>query len=425
MPAKPPFLFQTYHTLMRVFAPVLWLYLHVRAMRGKEDKTRLDERRGLPSQPRQSGGLIWVHAASVGETLAALPLISKLVEQGFEILLTTVTRTSAALAEQRKGEHVTHQFAPLDQPGWLNRFLDYWKPQLAIFIEQEIWPNTIYALQQRQIAKILVNARLSERSAQRWWKMQGLAAWLFRMFDLVIAQSDKDAERLTRLGADNVQMSGNLKFDGKAPPARAIDVSTLSALLKGRMVWAAASTHEGEEEQILAQAVQLKLLYPNLCTLIAPRHPARADKIVQLASLYDLKVAQRSKGQWPQSTVDVFLLDTIGELGLIYSIAKIVFMGGSLIPHGGQNPIEPAQLNCALLYGPYVDNFLDVYNKISAAGGAQCVRDASDLRSTLRALLDHPDEVKIMAVRAADAVQRLGGALNITINLLQPYLGRS
>lgn len=422
MQEQLPYLFRIYRMALKLAVPFLHFYLYLRVWRGKEDLNRLRERRGKPTLPRQSGPLLWVHAASVGETLAALPLISRLAEDGFEILLTTVTLTSAALAEHRKGEHVTHQFMPIDTPKWLNRFIDYWRPQLAIFIEQELWPNTLHGLKQRNIPIILLNARLSEHSALRWSRSPELTAWLLRHFQLIVAQSEKDATRLQRLGAPEVQLAGNLKFDAKAPPARAIDVSTLSALLKGRPVWTAASTHEGEEEQIFSQIVQLKLLYPNLCTLLAPRHPQRADKIVHLASLYDLKVARRSKNQWPQSMVDLFLLDTIGELGLLYNISGIVFLGGSLVPHGGQNPIEPAQLNNALLYGPYVDNFLDTYNKLSAAGGAQSVRDAADLRSTLRSLLDHPDEVKIMAVRAKDAVSRLGGGLQTSMQLMQPYL---
>jgi 3-deoxy-D-manno-octulosonic-acid transferase len=424
MQDEAPFLFKFYRAAAILAAPLLHAFLLYRAWRGKEDITRLDERRGLTSAARQAGPLIWVHAASVGETLAVLPLINKLTDRGFEILLTTVTRTSAALALLRKGEHVTHQFAPVDAPQWLARFLDHWKPQLALFVEQELWPNTLFELQQRQIPKILVNARLSENSCRRWKRFPAVISWLLKQFDLILAQSETDAERFTRLGAQFTQLSGNLKFDAQAPPARAIDVTTLGALLKGRAVWAAASTHDGEEEQILTQASQLKLLYPNLLTLLAPRHPDRAAKIVQIASLYGLKTAQRSLSQWPQSSVDVFILDTIGELGLIYRVAGIVFMGGSLIPHGGQNPIEPAQLECALLYGPYVDNFLEVYNNLSAAGAAQCVRNANDLRSSLRSLLDHPDEVRIMAVRARDAVARLGGALEKTLNHLQPHLDR-
>jgi len=417
-----PILFRSYRAFMRAAAPFLQGFLLFRMWRGKESRERLEERLGFPSAPRQSGPLIWIHAASVGETLAALPLISKLVEQQFEILLTTVTLTSASLAEQRKGEHVTHQFAPLDVPSWLNRFLDHWQPQLVLFVEQELWPNTLHGLQERNIPKMLLNARLSEQSARRWSYLPRFIVWLLQHFDLIIAQSAKDAESLDRLGAADVERAENLKFDAKAPPARAIDVTTLNALLQGRRVWAAASTHEGEEEQILAQAVQLKLLYPNLCTLLAPRHPERAEKIIKLASLYDLKVAQRSKGQWPQSTVDVFLLDTIGELGLLYKTASLVFMGGSLVPHGGQNPIEPAQLDCAILYGPYVDNFMEVYNRLNAAGGAQSVRDAADLRSTLRSLLDHPDEVKMMAVRAKDAVTRMGGGIDTSLHFMRPYL---
>jgi 3-deoxy-D-manno-octulosonic-acid transferase len=422
MNGEAPFLFKLYRAATSLAAPFLHAFLFYRAWRGKEDKTRLIERRGIGLAPRQPGPLIWVHAASVGETLAVLPLISKLTERGFEILLTTVTRTSAALAGQRKGEHVTHQYAPVDVPGWLQRFLDHWRPQLALFVEQELWPNTLAELQLRQIPKILVNARLSENSYRRWKHFSPLISWLLKHFDLILAQSEIDAGRFTRLGVSHVQLCGNLKFDTKAPPARAIDVTTLSALLKGRAVWAAASTHDGEEEQILAQASQIKLLYPNLITLLAPRHPDRAAKIMQVASLYGLKTAQRSLSQWPQSSTDVFILDTIGELGLIYRVAGIVFMGGSLIPHGGQNPIEPAQLDCALLYGPYVDNFLEIYNNLSALGAAQCVRNGNDLRSSLRSLFDHPDEVKIMAARARDAVARLSGALEKTLNHLQSFL---
>jgi 3-deoxy-D-manno-octulosonic-acid transferase len=419
---NPPFLFRLYRVVTWLAAPFCLLLLHYRAWHGKEDQSRLAERWGYPSAIRQAGPLIWIHAASVGETLAVLPLISRLTEGGFEILLTTVTRTSAALAEQRKGEHVTHQFVPFDIPYWLTRFLDYWRPQLVLFVEQEVWPNMLFELQQRGTAKILVNGRISTNSYRRWKRFPALVSWLLNQFSLILAQSEIDCERFKRLGANHIQLCGNLKFDAQAPPARAIDVTTLSALLKGRSVWAAASTHEGEEEQILSQASQLKLLYPHLLTLLAPRHPDRTEKITQLAAIYGLKTAQRSRNQWPQSTIDVFILDTIGELGLMYRVADIVFMGGSLIPHGGQNPIEPAQLDCALLYGPYVDNFLEIYNQLSAAGAAQCVRNGNDLRSSLRSLFDHPDEVKIMAARAKETVARLSGTLEKTLRKLEPFL---
>ncbi len=419
---KPPLLFHVYRAITWLVLPLLYVLLLYRHWRGKEELARISERYGRAGAVRQAGPLIWIHAASVGETLAVLPLLSKLTEQGFEILLTTVTRTSAALAEQRKGEHVTHQFAPIDAPPWVAHFLDYWKPQLALFVEQELWPNTLFELTRRGIPKILLNARLSTQSLRRWSRLRPLIAWLLGCFDMILVQSETDAERFSKLGIRKMRLCGNLKFDALEAPARAVDLSTLSALLTGRAVWAAASTHDGEEEQILNQTVQLKLLYPKLLTLLAPRHPKRAERIEQLAASSGLKTARRSLGQLPQSSVDIYLFDTIGELGLMYRAADIVFMGGSLVPHGGQNPIEPAQLDCALLYGPYVDNFVDVYNKLSAAGAAQCVRSANDLRSSLRALLDHPDEVKIMAVRARDAVSRLGGALDKTLTCLQPYL---
>lgn len=403
--------------------PALHLLLALRTRAGKEDPARRDERHGRAALARPSGALVWVHAASVGETLAVLPLIERIAAGGVAVLLTTGTVTSAAIAATRLPAGALHQFVPLDIAPWVGRFLDHWRPSLAICVESEIWPATILELDRRAIPQVLVNGRISERSARRWALLDGVPRALFGRLALVLAQTAADGDRLRGLGAGAVVVTGNLKFDGEPLAADAAELARLQNAVAGRPAWVAASTHPGEEEIAAAAHRALAATVPGLVTVLAPRHPLRGDEIRALLERAGLSVASRSRAETPGAATDVYLADTIGEMGLIYRLAPIAFLGGSLVPHGGQNPIEPARLGTAILHGPHTHNFRDVYRQLDADGGAHAVADIDGLVAALAAALGDPRVNAASVARARGFVDRSTGALERTLAALAPWVG--
>jgi 3-deoxy-D-manno-octulosonic-acid transferase len=413
---------RAYRRVVRLATPFTGLLLSYRRRRGKEDAARVGERRGIASLPRPQGPLIWTHAASVGEVLSVMPLLERIRPLGFPLLLSCHTVTAARLVEQRLPAGVQHQFVPLDTPSFVNRFLDHWRPSLALLAESELWPNLIIETTRRGVPLVLVNARLSQRSFDRWQIARTAAADLLSRIDLCLAQSADDARRLTELGAPRVQMTGNLKFDAPPPPADPGALADLQRTTSGRPMVLAASTHPGEEAAVLKAHQRLRQKIPGLLTVIAPRHPERGGQIVELAEAAGLTPVMRSRGHLPDRGTDIYVADTIGELGLFYRLAPIVFMGGSLVRHGGQNPIEPAKLDCAILYGPHVANFAAIYEQLNRARAAALVSDADSLARSFELLLDDQDLVRRMAAAARATVEQLGGALDRTYQTIEPYL---
>jgi 3-deoxy-D-manno-octulosonic-acid transferase len=396
--------------------------LNWRLKRGKENPERIAERYGEASLPRPAGPLIWIHGASVGEMLAVIPLIERLRTKNFAVLMTSGTVTSAALAERRLPAGALHQFIPLDAPRFVGRFLDHWRPDLALFVESDLWPNLIVDCADRAIPMILVNGRVSERSFRRWRFLPHAIAALLSRFDLCLAQSTADARRYGALGAPRIVSIGNLKLDVPAPPAEPLTLSKLSGVVVTRSVIAAASTHAGEEDDIIAAHRQLRAKYPGLLTIIAPRHPERGPGIAEAAKGAGLSVALRSRGDLPKPDVDVFVADTLGELGLVYRLAPVVFMGGSLVSRGGQNPIEAIRLGAAIVHGPHVWNFAEIYAALDAVHGAELVADQEALTRCIAGWLANPMARKTVADAAAATVEKLGGALERTLAALEPYL---
>jgi 3-deoxy-D-manno-octulosonic-acid transferase len=403
-------------------APLAGLLLKWRLRRGKEDPYRVDERRGLPGRPRPSGPLIWVHSASVGELLSILPLLERIHARGFSVLLTSGTVTAARLAEYRLPEGVLHQFVPLDVPIYVERFLDHWRPDLALLAESEFWPNLITEGRRRGTPFVLVNGRLSRRSFKRWRLVRGTARALLSHIDLCLAQEQEDANRLDRLGARRIFTTGNLKFDVPPPPADPGALAELERTMRNRPVVLAASTHRGEEAIVIDAHMRLKRVMPNLLTIIVPRHPERGYEVMEMAEEKGAVPVTRSRGYLPDRGTEIYVADTIGELGVFYRLAPIVFVGGSLVRHGGQNPIEPAKLDSAILHGPYVSNFENVYALLNRARGAATVTDTESLAKSLALLLDDPELVRGMAKAARETVDRLGGALDRTCAAIEPYL---
>jgi 3-deoxy-D-manno-octulosonic-acid transferase len=411
-----------YRWLTAAATPFGPLVLAQRLKKGKENKERMAERRGIATVPRPAGPLIWVHGASVGEITSVLPLIQNLRASKLPLLVTSGTVTSAQIAAQRLPKDVIHQFIPLDSPLYIRRFLDHWRPDLALLVEQDLWPNLIIEASDREVPLILLNARLSESSFERWQRIPGAIGSLLRRFDLCLARTTEDAERYRELGAPRMMITGNLKLDVPAPPADDSKLAALKAAIGDRIVIAAASTHPGEDGVMIETHIKLRANFPGLLTVIVPRHPDRGPSIVEIAASSGLKTAVRSRGQLPQSATDIYLADTMGELGLFYRLAPIVFIGGSLVKHGGQNPIEPAKLGAAILHGPHVWNFADIYSALDSAHGAELVADGSRLTAAIAAWLNAPDARKRVADAARTVVEERGGALEATLKSLDPYL---
>jgi 3-deoxy-D-manno-octulosonic-acid transferase len=423
-PPAPDFRLKVYRTAMSMLRPFAPLILKVRERSGKEDALRRGERLGLATIARPQGVLCWVHAASVGETNAVLPVIEALgaARPDLNFLLTTGTVTSAGLAERRLGPRAVHQYVPLDAPEYAARFLDHWQPDLAVFTESEIWPSLILETSARNIPIALVNGRLSQRSRRRWQRNKAMAVPLFSRFNIVLAQNDRLAAGFSALGARNVHSVGNLKIDAPPPPVDLNELERLKVALGDRPVFAAASTHEGEEETIAAAHRALTRQFENLCTIIAPRHPERGTALAETLKNLGFSVAQRSLGAVPGPRTDIYIADTIGELGTLYALAPVAFIGGSLIDRGGQNPIEAVRHGVAVLTGPHWQNFRDAYRTLLRHDGVIEVKSSADVAAAVSKLFDSPSELQRMRSGATQALGTLSGALDKTVDALLRYL---
>ena len=404
--------------------PLLTALLRARMTRGKEDPARLGERMGRAGAARPLGVLVWIHAASVGEAQSVLALLARVAAERphLSLLLTTGTLSSARLVAGRLPPRTLHQFVPLDRASWVRAFLDHWQPDLALWVESELWPNLVLETRAREIPMALLNGRMSPTSHAAWRRAPGFARRLLSCFELAFAQSRAEAERFRELGAPRVETVGNLKYAAEMLPADARALAALGQAMGARPRWLAASTHAGEDEPVLAAHRTLATHHPDLLTIIAPRHPARADAIVQLAQAQGLHVARRSAGETPDAQTQLYLADTMGELGLFYRLCPVVFMGGSLVPHGGQNLLEAARHGAAILHGPHMHNFAEIVAEM--AGVTETVADGAALARAAERLLS---DASLRARRGAEAravadAQR--GVLDRVMATLAPLLDR-
>src|SRR6195952_490317 len=417
-----PMTLRFYRRLSFMAAPLAPALIKRRLKQGKEDPERVGERRGVSRDIRPEGPLVWIHGASVGEILAAAALVEKLRNLNFRILLTSGTTTSAAIVAKRFPADIIHQYVPYDSPRYVARFLDHWRPSLALFIESDLWPNLILASAARRLPMVLINGRMSQRSFPRWRRFSGTISALLGRFDVCLAQSRLDAERFAALGSPSVITTGNLKLDVPAPPADATRLEWLVSVTRGRAIIVAASTHPGEEEVLVDVHRVLSGIFPSLLSVIVPRHPQRGEAIAHMIEASGLQVALRSHQETPTAATHVYVADTMGELGLFYRLAPIVFMGGSLVEHGGQNPIEAVKLGASIVHGPHVFNFTDVYEALDDAGGARRADNLEALVGHLGQLLSDPAARESSAGARSRVVGELGGALERTLAALEPYL---
>lgn len=420
MPA--PILLSCYAAATHIAAPMVPFWLRRRVARGKELPQRWRERLGETTEPRPKGPTIWCHAASVGETKSALPLVNELAARGYSLVLTTGTVTSEQVVRGQLQAGVVHQFAPLDHGPWVDKFLKHWMPSLALRIDSELWPNTIYALTRGNIPIVQVNARLSAKAAHGWQLHKSTSAWLFSQISLVLAQSSQDRVRYAELGAANSLFVGNLKL---AQPELAFDQKRyheFRGIIGDRRTWLAASIHPGENQIIGTIHQNLLKQNPHVLLIVVPRHPDRAAEMAAQWHVAGLNVARRSLSQNITPTTQIYLADTMGELGLFYRLSRIVFIGKTLAVGGGQNPVEPAQLGCALVWGSDMSNFAEIAAELESNGCAQKVSDMKGLEHTISKLLADDELTSKMGNAAKSYVAASSGALDRVLDHIAPYL---
>ncbi|HKF73633.1 MAG TPA: glycosyltransferase N-terminal domain-containing protein [Stellaceae bacterium] len=420
-------LIPVYRGLTVALGPAVRLYLGHRLRQGKEDALRFPEREGFPSRVRPPGPLLWIHAASIGEAISTLALIDRLAGErpALNMLVTTGTVTSARLLATRLPTgHAWHQYVPVDRPVYVRRFLAHWKPGLALWIESELWPNLIVETRRRGIPLLLVNGRMSKASFRRWSRVPSLIRPLLQGFDLCLTQDATQAERFARLGAPRALTVGDLKSAAAPLPVDAVAFGALEAAVGQRPCWLAASTHAGEEAMAAEAHARLRQRFPDLLTLIAPRHPSRGDEIVEVLKRRGFRLSRRSLNESIGAGTDIYLADTLGELGLFYRIAGIAFIGGSMGGIGGHNPLEAALLDCAILHGPDMTNAAALAEALRAAGASEVVSDTASLTRALESLLADPSARKRRAAAAATVAARQRHVLDAVLERLAPWLDR-
>lgn len=413
-----------YRLLWCLLTPIIPLYLKRRRARGKEDSLRLGERYGKTSAPRPDGFLVWIHAASVGEMQSVLPLISRLTaaRNDLHVLLTTGTVTSAQLIEARQMPKVLHQYVPLDHPAFVRRFLRHFTPDLALWVESEFWPELLLQTHARAIPMMLVNARMSEISARRWQRFPKTIARFLGCFQAITASSDVDAKYLAQLGATHIEATCNLKYDAAALEFDAQALETFQQHMAGRTALLAASTHEGEEAMIAALVRRLLPSIPNLITVIIPRHAHRGESVASLLRAQGFAVSLRSAGQHIMPETEIYVADSMGELGLFFEAIKTVIMGGSLVPRGGHNLLEPARAACAIITGKHMHNFSEMTANMIAENAVIQVSDSNALYEQCLRILTDKSARQLLCQKAKDFSEKSQGACDTLMQLIKPII---
>ncbi|MBE1284876.1 MAG: 3-deoxy-D-manno-octulosonic acid transferase [Rhodobacteraceae bacterium] len=419
---SPTLLFRLYAALTRLATPLAARVIRRKLGRHGVDPTRHRECLGDATQPRPDGSLIWFHAASVGESLSALTLIEHLGHRlpAVEFLITSGTATSAQLIAKRLPPRTRHQFTVLDAPGPVARFLSHWRPDAAIFVESELWPLTLTRTRASGAKLALVNARLSGKSVNSWLKYPDTTRLVLDSFTVFLTQNAQAAENLRRMGApaDKVRPGTNLKAFSAPLPIDEAAVQSLQEGIGQRPIWIASSTHDGEEEIVLTAHEQLLRRFPDLCLILTPRHPERGPEIQKMVAERGLASARRSTGDRPASDTQVYLADTLGELGIWYAMSPIVFLGGSLKPIGGHNPFEVARAGAAVISGPGVHNFAETFAPLTASGGAVEVTDAASLEMAVSNWLSQPNQLDQARAACQALTNRQDAALDQILETL-------
>ena len=408
-----------------LLSPIILVWILVRIFHKKEELSRINERFGFSKKQRPDGRLIWLHGASVGECLSMMPLIDEILRRdpNTHVMVTSGTKTSAALIAKRLPKRAFHQYIPIDFPWATRRFVKHWNADLVLWFESDFWPNMLKSVAKNKKPLVLLNGRISDRSFDRWCRAKFFIAPLLRLFTLCFGQTQEDASRLEVLGAKQVVSVGNLKFSAVNPPYDSVELNDLLAQIGSRPRCIAASTHAGEEEMIAGFHKDMKRAFPSFLSVIVPRHPERADEIEAIFVSRGFVVSRRSRGEEITLKTDVYLADTIGEMGLLYRLAPIVFVGGSLVPFGGQNMLEPMRLSRLVMVGPYTFNFREIVKQASEDGALIRVQTASEVLGNAVRYLTHPDEMEPVMKRAQAFATSQMAVLDRVYSLLQERVG--
>jgi len=416
----------SYTLLYSLLLPVVFARLLWRARKAPLYRKRWGERLGFFKAPLQTNGL-WLHSVSVGETIAAAPLI-KQIQQAYPdlpITITTMTPTGSERVKALFGDSVFHVYVPYDTPAAVRRFLKKVRPRLALIMETELWPNLIDQCSRQQIPVLIANARLSARSARGYGRFPKLTRPMLQQISCIAAQAEADGQRFVELGlqAEKLQVTGSVKFDIQVPPELLVAAQQLRTQWGDeRPVWIAASTHLGEDEPLLKTFKMLLQHSAQVLLVLVPRHPERFVDVAQLCRDQGFDIAVRSQQQPVTSATQILLADTMGELMLLYAAADIAFVGGSLVATGGHNFLEPAALGVPVIAGPHVFNFTDISRLLIAAGGMCQIDTAEQLAEQLKCLIEQPDQRRIMGESARAVVQNNGGAQQHVFELVERYL---
>ena len=419
-------LLRLYQVLLYLIQPLIWLRLLLRSRKAPAYRKRWGERYGFCRGKVAPHGIL-LHSVSVGETLAAVPLVRALRHHypDLPITVTTMTPTGSERVRSAFGDDVYHVYLPYDLPGSVNRFLTTVDPKLVIIMETELWPNLISQLYRRKIPLIIANARLSERSAAGYQKLGSFVKTMLRKITLIAAQNQEDGERFIALGLNrsHLHITGSLKFDISVTPELAAKAVALRRQWAAhRPVWIATSTHEGEEAIVLDTHKKLLAQFPQLLLILVPRHPERFAKAEQLTQEAGFKYTLRSSDAIPDAQTQVVIGDTMGELMLLYGIADLAFVGGSLVERGGHNPLEAAAHAIPVLMGPYTFNFKNICAKLDQAEGLITVTDSDSMATAIASLLNDEDYRRYYGHHAVEVLHENQGALLRLLTLLSPYL---
>lgn len=427
MSSSTPLALRFYSLMTGLFAGFLPGVLQRRAAKGKEDPARLGERLGTAPITRPQGTLVWLHGASVGESMVALSVAENMRQRTphLRFLFTSGTKTSADLIASRMSAGDQHQFVPVDLPRATAAFIAGWAPDLAVFVEGEVWPNLLIAARKAAIPTALINARMTTKSVANWSRRKAAAHFLFDGFDIVLPADDRTKLGLSQLRSKPIGAAGNLKLASPPPQIDSAVLATLRAQVGDRPIWLAASTHAGEDKIMIMAHNALMMAAPNALMILAPRHPERANDVEVDCRIAGVVPIRRSKGQVPNQNDPIWLWDTLGELGLAMALAPVTFMGGSLVEGvGGHNPVEPAQIGSAIVSGALVHNFEGLYQELEDEGGARIIDDMmSDRIAMAIAGLIGDDDQRVKENAAARAVVARGaGAMDVTVQALLDLL---
>lgn len=417
-------LLKVYRNLLKIGTPLINRTLEKRLDNGKEDPARINERRGIASIARPTGDLIWIHVASVGEAQSILILIEELLaaNDDLSILVTSVTRNSALMLAKQLPERAMHQYAPFDHPDWVQQFLDHWQPTMALWIESELWPNMLNLIHKRHIPAALINARLSPTSFKRWRFAKGLFHSLINSFAIILTQTKNDQLTFEQLGCARVVTTGNIKYCAKPLAYQPMQAAELQKSLSSRKAWIYASTHVDEELIAARVHLYLKNSIPHLCTFIAPRHPERTESIIKSLAGLNLTIQKHSDGQLPQDNTDLYIIDTIGDLGLFYSTLPVAMIGRSLSLDGGggHNPLEAMRLHALILFGKHVQNLQDIYDDIEAHNAGVKISNEDELKEALHRLLTDNLAYSILAEESDIFIKSKDDILKLILDELEP-----